>query len=146
MNMHIFSVRFVVVCALLLTQPALAQSSLYTVSSKAQGATFDLVVTETKREPTKSFLSVPGFHERTAPGSRWLMCAYTDLAVKRGFSHWVVIYPPEDNEVLVIGFSNSPNASVEELLGEDFNKERALGSGESFVPVERFFPMCGMRR
>ncbi len=142
--MHILSAQFVVVCALLLAQPVFAQSSLYTVSSKAQGATFDLVVTETKREPSKSFLSVPGFHKRTAPGSRWLMCAYTDLAVKRGFSHWIVVYPAENSEVLVVAFSNSPNASLKELLGENFAKERTLG--ESVVPVEKFFPMCGMRR
>lgn len=102
------------------------------------------MVTETKREPSKSILSVAGFHKRTAAGSRWLMCAYTDLAVKRGFSHWIVVYPPENSEVLVVGFANSPTASVKELLGEDFSKERTLG--ESVVPVEKFFPMCGMRR
>jgi hypothetical protein len=143
-NMHILSARFLVACTLVLAQPVLAQFSFYTVSSKAQGAPFDLVVTETKREPSKSFLSVPGFHKRTAPGARWLMCAYTNLAVKRGFSHWVVVYPAENSEVLVVGFSNSPNASVKELLGKDFNKERTLG--ESVMPVEKLFPMCGIRR
>ena len=142
--MQIISARFLVACTLLLARPVLAQPSLYTVSSKAQGAPFDLVVTETKRELSKSFLSVPGFHNRTAPGARWLMCAYTDLAVKREFSHWAVVYPPENSEVLVVGFSNSPNASVKDLLGADFNKERSLG--ESVVPVEKLFPMCGMRR
>jgi hypothetical protein len=142
--MHALYTRFLAACALLLAQPVLAQFALYTVSSKEQGAPFELVVTETKREPSKSFLSIPGFHKRTAPGTRWLMCAYTDLAVKRGFSHWIVVYPPENSDVLVVGFSNSPNASAKELLGEDFNKERTLG--ESAVPVEKFFPMCGMRR
>jgi hypothetical protein len=125
-------------------QPVLAQSELYSVSSKAQGAPFDLVVTEIKREQNKSFLSVPGIHKRTAPGARWLMCAYTDLAIKRGFSHWFVVYPPENNDILVVGFSNSPNVSPKELLGSDFNIERALG--EAVIPVEKFTPMCGMRR
>lgn len=142
--MHILSARFLVACALLFTQPVLGQSALYTVSSKAQGAPFDLVVTEIKREPNKSFLSVPGFHKRTTPGARWLMCAYTDLAVKRGFSHWIVVYPPENDEVLVVGLSNSLNTSVKELLGNDFNKERVLG--EEVMPVEKLFPMCGVRR
>jgi hypothetical protein len=32
-----------------------------------------------------------------------------------------------NHEVLVAGFSNSPNASLKELFGEDFNKARALG-------------------
>ena len=142
--MHILSARLLVACTLLIAQPVLGQSTLYSVSAKAQGAPFDLVVTEIKREPNKSFLSVPGFHSRTAPGSRWLMCVFTDLAVKRGFSHWVVVYPPENKEVVVLGLSNSPNSSVKELLGTDFNKERVLG--EAVMPAEKLFPMCGMRR
>jgi hypothetical protein len=142
--MRIYSARFLVIYALLLVQPLFAQDSLYTISSKAQGAPFNLVVTEIKRETSKSFLSAPGFHNRTAPASRWLMCVYTDLAIKRGFSHWVVVYPPKSSEVIVVGFSNSPNAAVKESLGEDFSKERTLG--ESFMPVEKFMPMCGMSR
>lgn len=141
--MRFVSILLVVACVWSCAQPALGQSDLYTVSSKAQGAPFDLVVTEIKRELNKSLLSVPGIHKRTAPGARWLMCAYTDLAVKRGFSHWVVVYPPENNDVLVIGLSNSPNASPKELLGDDFSKERMLG--ETLMPVEKLFPMCGMR-
>jgi hypothetical protein len=81
---------------------------------------------------------------RTAPGARWLMCAYTDLAVKRGFSHWVVVYPPESSEVLVLGFSNSPDTSVKELLGSDYDNGHVLG--KELMAVETLFPMCGMRR
>lgn len=142
--MQILPIRFLDACAVLIAMPVFGQPSLYTVSSKDQGASFDLVVTETKREPNKSFLFVPGFHNRTAPGARWLMCAYTDLAIKRGFSNWVVVYPPANSEDLVLGFSNSPNISVKELLGKDFNKERTLG--DSMMPVEKLFPMCGMSR
>lgn len=142
--MRFLSTLLVAACAWSFAQSALSQSELYTVSSKAQGAPFDLVVTEIKREPNKSFLSVPGFHRRTAPGARWLMCTYTDLALKRGFSHWVVAYPPEGNDVLVVGLSNSPTASAKELLGDDFSKERTLG--ETVMPVEKLFAMCGMRR
>jgi hypothetical protein len=129
---------------LLLWQAAFAQPKLYAVNSKAQGAPFDLVVTEIKREPNKSFISVPGFHNRTAPGSRWLMCAYTDMALKRGFSHWVVVYPPADSETLVVGFSNSASTPIPALLGTDYNKERVMG--ETLMPVEKLFAMCGMRR
>jgi len=138
------SAQFLVACALLFTQPVIGQSALYTSSSKAQGAPFDLVLTEIKREPNKSFLSVPGFHKRTAPGARWLMCAYTDLAINRGFSHWIVVYPPENSDVLVLGLSNSSSASIKELLGKDYVKERVLG--ETVMPVEKLFPLCGMRR
>jgi hypothetical protein len=129
---------------LLLWQAALAQPTLYSVSSNAQGAPFDLVVTELKREPSKSFISVPGFHNRTAPGSRWLMCAYTDMALKRGFSHWVVVYPPANNETLVVGFSNSASTPIPGLLGTDYDKERVMG--ETLMPVEKLFAMCGVRR
>lgn len=124
--------------------PAFGQPAPYSVSSKAQGASFDLVVTETKREPGKSFISVPGFHNRTAPGARWLMCAYTDLALKRGFSHWAVVYPPADSDELVVGFSNSDGASVREVLGSDYNQERIVG--DRFMPIEIMMRMCGMRR
>jgi hypothetical protein len=58
------------------------------------------------------------------------------------FRDSIVVYPPENSEVLVVGFSNSLTASVKDLLGEDFIKERTLG--ESVVPAETFFPMCGM--
>ena len=121
-----------------------AQAPLYTVSSKAQGAPFDLVVNEIKRENTKSSLSVPGFHNRTAPGARWLMCVYTDLAIKREFRYWTVMYPVEGNEVLVVGFSNSPTTSPKEVLGSEFDKERVIG--EDMMPVEKFVAFCGIRR
>jgi len=142
--MNILFARMLVACVVLFAQPVLAQSTLYTVSSKTQGAAFDLVVTEIKREPNKSYISVPGFHMRTAPGARWLMCAYTDLAVKRGFSHWVVVYPPESSEVLVLGFSNSPDTSIKELLGSDYDNGHVLG--KELMAAETLFPMCGMRR
>lgn len=129
---------------LLLWQASLAQPTLYSVSSKAQGAPFDLVVTEFKREPSKSFISVPSFHNRTAPGSRWLMCAYTDMALKRGFSHWVVVYPPANSETLVVGFSNSASTPIPGLLGADYDKGRVMG--ETLMPVEKLFAMCGVRR
>lgn len=123
---------------------AKAEPTLYSVSSRSQGAPFDLVVTEIKREPNKSYLSVPGFHNRTAPGARWLMCAYTDLAVKRGFSYWFVSYPPDNSEVLVVGLTNSPSASAKEVLDKDYSTEQILGNEP--MPVEKMFPMCGMRR
>ena len=121
-----------------------AESNMYSVSSKSHGMPFDLVVTEIKREPNKSYLSVPGFNDRTAAGSRWLMCAYTDLVVKRGFSYWTVVYPPADSDVLVVGLTNSPIITVKGLLGEDYNSELTLG--DELTPVEQFFPMCRMRR
>lgn len=142
--MHILSARFLAACALLFMQSAFAEPDMYAASSKAQGAPFDLVVTEIKREPNKSFLSVSGFHSRTRPGNRWLMCAYTDLVFKRGFSHWALVYPAENSEVVVIGLSNTPNISVKDLLGDDFDKERV--PSKIIMQAEKFSSLCGMRR
>jgi hypothetical protein len=122
----------------------LPQTSQYTASSRAHGASFDLVVTEVKREAQKSYLRVPGFHNRTAPGARWLMCAYTDLAVKRGFSHWSVMYPEEDKDILVVAFSNSASTAPKELFGADFNGARVVGNG--MKPVTQLLAFCGMKQ
>lgn len=143
-NMHLLSPRFLAACALLFTQSAFGQPALYSASSKAQGAPFDLVITEIKREPNKSYLAVSGYHTRTRPGSRWLMCAYTDLVFKRGFSHWALVYPPENSDVVVIGLSNTPNISVKELLGNDFDNERV--PSKIIMQAEKFSSLCGMRR
>lgn len=123
---------------------ASAQTQLYAASSKAQGAPFDLVVTEVRREANRSYLAVPGFHSRSAPGARWLMCAYTDLAIKRGFSHWSVMYPEQDKEILVVAFSNSSTTSPKSLFAEEFNKDRVVG--EQMASVEKFVSFCGIRR
>lgn len=121
-----------------------AQAPPYTVSSRAQGAPFDLTVTEVEREQDKSYLKVPGFHSRTAPGARWLMCAYTDLAIKRGYSHWAVMYPQDDKDVVVVVFSNSGSSSPKQLFGNEFDKERVIG--EDMMPVSKMLGFCGMTR
>ena len=136
------------VLALTLGSASLSASSqngtMASASSKAQGAPFDLLVAETERAPTKSYLSVPGFHERTAPGARWLMCAYTALAVERGFSYWYVVYPAPTSSRVVVGLSNLANASPAEVLGPDYVKEHAVGEG--MMPVERMATFCGIKR
>ena len=126
-------------------QELFSQRSLYSVSSKAQGAPFDLVVTEVNRDPFRSYLSVPGFHQRTAPGTRWLMCVYTDLAIQRGFSHWSVVYPAQGSDILVVGFAISDATPLAEVLGtKNYAPERTLA--DKPVPVEKFLIPCGMKR
>lgn len=125
------------------TAHAAGAAELFSASSRAQGAPFDLVVTETQRFPEKSYLTVPGFHDRTASGARWLMCAYTALAVERGFSHWYVVYPPEGSSRLVVALSNSSEASPSQLLGSDYVKE--LGMGDGMIPVEKMASFCGIK-
>jgi hypothetical protein len=141
-----FLARLVVLLALASASlPAVPQPvQMFSASSKAQGAPFDLLVTETERLPTKSFLSIPGFHERTAPGARWLMCAYTALAVERGFSYWSVVYPAPSSTRVVVALGNATSASPAELLGPDYVKELAVG--ERMMPVEKMVAFCGIKR
>lgn len=122
-----------------------ATDSLYSISAKDQGLPFDLVATETKREPTKSYLSVPGFHKRSAAGSRWLMCVYTDLAIKRGFKYWTTVYPDDSSETIVVGFYHSADANIPEALGKDYVASRAMPDRPTNVDV--IGPkLCGMQK
>lgn len=123
-------------------------SDPYTISSKAKGAPFDLVVTEIQRTPNKTYISVPGFHTRTAPGSRWLMCVYTDIAMRRGYSHWLVSYPPADSDVLVVGLTNSGDATAQEVLGSDYKAGLSLGAcdGQKPMSVSKMGQACGFDR
>ena len=114
---------------------------LYSISAKALGLPFDMVVSEVRRTASKSYLEVPGFGERTSVQSRWLMCVYTDLAIERGFSHWTVVYPSEKGTRLVVGFSNSAKTSPSTLLGADFAADRTLGA--EMTPVAPYASFCG---
>jgi hypothetical protein len=127
-----------------LATAAAPSEELFQASSKAQGAPFDLVVTETQRLPGKSYLQVPGFHERTAAGARWLMCACTALALQRGYSHWFVVYPPAGSEQLVVGLAQSDAADAREVLGSDYVRERLVR--ESAMPVALMAGFCGLKR
>lgn len=128
-------------CAL--SASAMAQDALFSASSKAQGAPFDHVVTETQRWPNKSELRVTAFHERTAAGSRWFMCAYTALAMERGFAYWTVVYPAEGDDRIVLGLSQQETDSPRELLGADFDAKRTLDNTMTAVAVMN--RMCGIR-
>jgi len=104
----------------------IAAEPLYVARARDHGASFDLILSETKREPSRSMLSVPGFHSRTAAGSRWLMCMYNDLAAKRGFAYWTVIYPEEPVEVFPIALYQTESEDVGKLLGRSYVAARAF--------------------
>jgi hypothetical protein len=119
---------------------ALAEERLYSVSSRKMGITqFDFTVTEIKREPRISTLKIPGFHDRSAAASRWMMCAYTDLAIKRGFKFWAALYPKNASEEIKLGFPNSVNEDLTKTLGPKFSKDSVVVS-----PVATFAPLCRM--
>lgn len=131
------------ICSCAIATACAAESRLYSINAKDTGAPFDMTATEIKREPAKSYLSAPGFSERTAAQSRWLMCVYTDLTLKRGFSHFTVVYPPENSDVITLGFANSERAKPKQLLGKDYAPERMLGEAEEMMPVSTFSLLCG---
>jgi len=119
---------------------ALAEDRLYSVSSREMGITeFDFTVTEIKREPRISRIKIPGFQDRSAAASRWMMCAYTDLAIKRGFKFWAALYPEDSSDEIQLGFPNSKNEDLTKTLGAKFTKESVVVSS-----VATFARMCGM--
>ena len=104
-----------------------AEEQLSTFRSKDAGITaFDLTATEVKREPGKSFLIVPGFKNRSAAGSRWLMCVYTALAIERGYDYWTVVYPEGEDETLIVEFPGSEAEDIGQTLGNEFSGPRAI--------------------
>jgi hypothetical protein len=114
-----------------------SDGALYRANARGNGLPFDMTVSELRRTATKSYLEIPGFNARTSQQARWSMCAFTELARKRGFSFWTVVYPPEDSSQaqLVVALSNSENTSPAELLGQDFVAELTLGDGMLSVEV-----------
>lgn len=144
--MRLLYVLAIIICSSLLTS-ASAQEALFTVRSLDVGVTaFDLTVTEVKRESNKSFLVVPGFHKRSAAASRWLMCVYTDLAMRHGFKYWSVVYPEEANETLVLGFPQSEVEDFATTLGNEFTGERLIPQGRASSVDVMATRLCGMQR
>jgi hypothetical protein len=115
--------------------------ALYSVSARSKDLPFDMTVSELRRTPTKSYLKIPGFNDRTAPQARWCMCVFADLARARGFKYWIAVYPPEEpgQDKLILGFSNEANASPAELLGTDFVSERMVGKNMASVAMFQQF-------
>ena len=119
-----------------------SDGALYHASARDKGLPFDMTVSELRRTATKSYLEIPGFTARTSQQARWSMCAFTELAKRRGFNFWTVVYPPEHSgqTQLVMALSNSENVSPAELLGPDFVAEQTLG--DEMTSVEVFEKFC----
>ena len=70
------------------------------------------------------------------------MCMYNDLAVKRGFKYWTVIYPEAPNETFPIAFYQSADDNVKSLLGSDYVQDRAFPPHPA--PTEKWYQtLCG---
>jgi hypothetical protein len=136
---------FVAFCIGLTSLVASATDILYSAKSQDQGMKFELTVTEVKREPSKSTLTIPGFHKRTAEASRWLMCVYTDLAYQRGFKYWTAVYPDEPSEIIVVGLYQSEDADIPGTLGSDYVAARAMPPKPASVQVIQS-RLCGKKQ
>jgi TPR repeat protein len=120
---------------------ALAEEDLYSASSPGMGSTQpDFTITEIKREQRISTLKIPGFRNRSAGASRWMMCAYTDLAIKRGFKYWAALYPRDSSDIIQLGFLNSKDEEIKTVLGSQFT-----GDGVIVSAVGDFAAFCGIK-
>ena len=128
---------FMILVLLSVALPTAARAELYRVRSTEMGIrAFDVTVIELKREERTSLLSIPGYHNRSAAASRWMMCAYTDLALKRGFKFWAAVAsdPPDDS--VLLGFPQSAGEDIAQTLGPRFAGDSPLtGSTETFAAL-----------
>jgi hypothetical protein len=79
----------------------------------------DNSVTEIARTDSISTLEIPGFQDRSALGSRWMMCVYTNLAMIRHKNFLVTAYLREGDTVR-LGFPESKDSDELEKLGPEF--------------------------
>jgi hypothetical protein len=116
-----------------------AQFKFNKFNSKEMGVqSFDYTATEIKRTDRTSVLQIPGFHTRTAPAARWMMCVYNELAIRRGFAYSVVVYPNLPSEDVLVGFPGSMEEDVAKTLGPEFGGPDAF----PIMPVEKMRFFC----
>lgn len=129
-----FIILFAIIVAI-----AVSAQDLYKITAKEMGfSSLDYTATEIKRTDRLSVLRIPGFHKRSAAASRWMMCVYTDLAQKRGFKYWAVVYPDLPSEDLIVGFLQSQNEDIPRSLGPAFGTKNALPA----MPVQKMILFC----
>lgn len=113
---------------------------LFTMSSKERGITaFDYVVTEVARENGYSTLNIPGFQQRSAPASRWMMCVYTELAIERKSTLWAAIYNDNTGDMVTVVFPQSDSLDDPAFANVD-----ALGAAPQIMSVINFIKFCGL--
>ncbi len=88
----------------------------------------DITITEIRRDERYSVLHIPGFWDMgTNSGAAWTMCAFTDLAIKRGFNYWVAGYPEPDGEDVLVGFLTTGTEDIAQTLGPEFAFHDRIG-------------------
>ena len=123
------------------TAHSVCAEELFSVSSADRGiSAFDFKVIEVKRAEGFSVLEIPGFQDRTASASRWMMCMYTELAVLRNKEMWASIYTDNSGDDVTIVFPQSTS-----LNDPAFDNVDLLGTEPQIVPVELFKKFCGLK-
>ena len=118
----------------------LASRQLYQVRSRDMGITaFDVVVTENRREPRLSVLSITGAKGSSSAASRWIMCSFTDLAIKRGFRFWAAIYFPQPRAEVFLGFPENESEDLRNVFGKEIVKETVVHGS-----VDHIGKLCGI--
>jgi hypothetical protein len=112
---------------------------LFHANSKELGyGTIDIDISEISRGERTSMLKIHGFHGRSAFGSRWLMCAYTSLAMKRNFKNWAAYYPTQPDENLLLIFPDHENEDLSKLASQELDKARIVPS----PPLNKMLAFC----
>lgn len=112
---------------------------LFHANSKELGYdSIDIDIIEISRRERTSVLKIRGFHNRSAFGSRWLMCAYTNLAMKRNFKNWVAYYPVLPDEDLLLLFPDNETDDLSKLAGQELDKARLVPS----PPFNKMLAFC----
>lgn len=136
--MKILKTLIAVLAVMGIISPAFSKDACYRANLTEQGIKeFNLTLSHINRGNRLVMLRAQGFHNRSAAASRWLMCAYTAMAIDRGFKYWVVAYPQEPNEVLVVGFPATLTEDVTKTLDPIFSVD-AIGP----VSVDTLIPLC----
>lgn len=98
----------------------------------------DYSAKELKHTDVTSTLEIPGFAERSAEASRWMMCVYTNMALMRNKRYWTAAYPRSGNNV-VVGFPESENTDDLEKLGPDFKGDYGL---KKILAIDKMLYFC----
>lgn len=115
------------------------ETLLFHANSKELGYdSIDIDITEISRGERTSMLKIRGFHGRSAFGSRWLMCAYTNLAMKRNFKNWAAYYPKQPDENLLLIFPDNENEDLSKLVSQELDKTRLVPS----PPLNKMLAFC----
>jgi hypothetical protein len=126
---------------LFLSSYGVAEDSLFSASlNRTNSGLPDFMIKEIKREQRISTLRIPGFSNRSSSESRWTMCAFTDLAIKRGFRYWAALYPRDSSDIIQLGFLNSKDEEIKTVLGSQF-----AGDGVIVSAVGDFAAFCGIK-